>query len=73
MTWRDLAECRGMGPALFYPAQGEPMDNAKAVCAECPVRAECLEDALANCEQWGVWGGLSERQRDRMRQRRRVT
>ncbi len=61
---RGLVPCRGV-TALMYDPLG--VARAKAVCAGCPVRAECLEFALANDERWGVWGGTSERQRRAMR------
>lgn len=68
--WRPLAACRGMGPGLFVVGRGEPCVQAKAVCAECPVREPCLEEAIANGERFGVWGGLSERERRRLRDAR---
>lgn len=63
---RDLAACRG-ATGFMYPSDARGVPAAKAVCAGCPVRAECLEFALANDERWGVWGGTSERQRRAMR------
>jgi WhiB family transcriptional regulator, redox-sensing transcriptional regulator len=65
--WLDRAVCRGIDPDLFFPQRGEPTDPAKAVCAGCPVAAECLEYALVNGERFGVWGGLSERERRAIR------
>ena len=69
------ASCRGMDPDLFFPSSSGEVKAAKAVCAACPVRAECLEYALANAERLGVWGGTSERERGRLRrsQRAKVT
>jgi WhiB family redox-sensing transcriptional regulator len=52
---------------MFYPARGEDQEPAVAVCRACPVRADCLEYALAGVEMFGVWGGTSERARRRMR------
>lgn len=63
--------CRGADPDLFFPAQGESLDPAKQICAECVVRDECLEYALEQRERFGVWGGTSERERRRLRRRRR--
>jgi WhiB family transcriptional regulator, redox-sensing transcriptional regulator len=68
-SWREAAACLGMDPAVFHP---EPHDrdavaSAKAVCAACPVRAVCLEIALAERERYGVWGGLDEGERRRIR------
>ncbi len=71
--WRTDAACAGMGPALFFP-DGEKTDiaaedvrRAKAVCADCPVRAACLEFALATHQDYGVWGGTSETGRYQLR------
>lgn len=70
--WSDSASCAGIGPGLFYPERGEPNSEATAVCARCPVSAECLEYALANHEKYGVWGGTSEAGRRRLRKERRA-
>jgi WhiB family redox-sensing transcriptional regulator len=64
-SWRDLAACSGMDPALFYPERGEEVATAKAVCAVCPVQAECLAAGLY--EKFGIWGGTSERERRKLR------
>jgi WhiB family transcriptional regulator, redox-sensing transcriptional regulator len=64
--------CRGADPDLFFPDRGESLEPAKAVCAECVVRDECLEFALAAGERFGVWGGTSERERRRIRRQRRT-
>ena len=58
--WRNLAACRGLNPALFFAERGDTLTvrNARAVCATCPVAAECLEFAIANDETVGMWGGL---------------
>ncbi len=69
-AWRDQAACRGVDPALFYPEVGEPGTEAKAVCAKCPVRSECLAFALDNREGDGIWGGVSSKKRMNMRRGR---
>lgn len=61
--WVQHGLCRGMDTAIFFPTRGEPLDEARAVCAQCPVRAECLDYALTTFQKHGVWGGLSERER----------
>ena len=61
--WRDLALCAEVDPELFFPDKGESSRPAKRMCAGCEVRAECLQDALDHGERFGVWGGLSERER----------
>lgn len=65
--WQQQAACGGMDPGLFFPERGESVEAAKAVCALCPVRQECLDFALVSRETHGIWGGLSERERRRLR------
>ncbi len=72
MAWRHQAACRGVDPVVFYPAEDEPAEAAKAICSRCPVRRPCLERALSTREREGVWGGCDERDRRRiLRQPRR--
>ncbi len=71
-AWHKHGACRGSDPNLFFPERGESVKEAKAVCARCPVRPECLEYALANQEKFGIWGGLSERERRQLRRQRRL-
>lgn len=74
LKWWDLGACRGLDASVFYPDDDEGADVAKAVCAECSVRAVCLDYALSEREKAGVWGGATERDRRRMiRQRRRAS
>lgn len=61
--WRDLALCAQTDPDSFFPGKGESPRPAKRVCAACEVRTECLQYALDRGERFGVWGGLSERER----------
>jgi len=70
--WKLLAACRGAGAAIFYPDSSGPGNTsmAKRVCADCPVRDECLADAIAHRDPHGVWGGLDEKERRRPRRRR---
>lgn len=70
--WRDNAKCRGLPSYLFYPSD-EPggVEAAKEFCQSCPVKSQCKEEALREKEQYGVWGGLSERERRRIAKRRR--
>jgi len=71
-TWRQRAACRGVDADVFYPLSDEMAEEAKAICADCPVREACLEHALMTRERDGVWGGLTERERRRiLRQRRK--
>ena len=70
--WTQEAECRGMDPQVFFPTDGVGVQAAAAICRACPARQPCLEYALVNRIQHGVFGGLSERARERLlRERRR--
>ena len=72
MSWRSRGACRGLDPGVFYPASEEEAEEAKAICAVCSVRQQCLEFALANREHEGIWGGAGEKERRRIiRQRRK--
>jgi WhiB family transcriptional regulator, redox-sensing transcriptional regulator len=68
--WRESALCLEVGPELFFPDKGESPRAARRVCSSCGVRAECLAYALDHDEQYGVWGGMSERQRRRIAEAR---
>ena len=69
--WRLDALCAETDPEAFFPEKGGSTREAKRVCTGCAVRAECLEFALTNDERFGIWGGLSERERRRLRLQRR--
>ena len=69
-SWQDQANCLGVDPDLFFPERGASTREAKEVCRGCVVREECLEYALSNGEKFGIWGGLSERERRRVRRQR---
>jgi WhiB family redox-sensing transcriptional regulator len=67
--WPSQAACRGAEPdELFVP--GAAQNRAKAVCMGCPVRTECLADALDNRTEFGIWGGMTERERRALLRRR---
>jgi WhiB family redox-sensing transcriptional regulator len=68
--WQEEANCLGVDPDLFFPERGASTREAKAVCRGCEVRVDCLEYALAHGEKFGIWGGLSERERRRVRRQR---
>jgi len=70
-AWAEAAACKGLDPTIFYPATDEEAGEAKSVCGECPVRATCLEHAIERREHNGVWGGATERERQRIIRRRR--
>jgi WhiB family redox-sensing transcriptional regulator len=69
-SWQRQANCMGVDPDLFFPERGASTREAKEVCRGCVVREDCLEFALVNSEKFGIWGGLSERERRRIRRRR---
>jgi WhiB family transcriptional regulator, redox-sensing transcriptional regulator len=69
-SWQHKANCMGVDPELFFPERGASTREAKEVCRGCVVRSECLEYALANGEKFGIWGGLSERERRKVRRSR---
>lgn len=71
--WMLESRCRDMDPELFFPSDGVGVEIAQKICAQCPVANQCLEYALANHIDHGVWGGASERMRRRiLRQRRQA-
>ncbi|MDZ7674285.1 MAG: WhiB family transcriptional regulator [Acidimicrobiales bacterium] len=69
-AWQEYSNCLGVDPDLFFPERGASTKEAKAVCKGCVVREECLEYALQNGEKFGIWGGMSERERRRIRRAR---
>jgi WhiB family transcriptional regulator, redox-sensing transcriptional regulator len=68
--WKRQANCMGVDPDLFFPERGSSTREAKEVCRGCVVRDDCLEFAIANGEKFGIWGGMSERERRRVRRAR---
>ena len=71
--WMADAACIGKPQAWFFPGRGEAISTAKNVCAGCPVLDTCREYALAKGEHHGIWGGMSERERRRVRSMRAKT
>lgn len=69
LAWQSDALCAQTDPEAFFPEKGGSTRDAKKICASCEVRAQCLEYALANDERFGIWGGLSERERRKLRKR----
>ena len=72
-AWQLVGNCVGVDPDLFFPERGASTKEAKAVCHGCSVREDCLEYALSVGERFGIWGGLSERERKRIRRQRMLT
>ena len=67
--WQEQAVCAQVDPEIFFPDKGGSPRQAKQICAECPVRLQCLEFALEHNERHGVFGGLTERERQSIRKR----
>jgi WhiB family redox-sensing transcriptional regulator len=68
-SWQDEALCAEVDPEMFFPEKGGSTKKAKEVCAACTVRIECLQFAMDRDERFGIYGGLSERERRRLRWR----
>lgn len=74
-VWRSHAACAGKVGVSFYPpmrpekrsAKAAREERAKAVCASCPVRETCLDEAVGHGERFGIWGGLTDTERNRLR------
>ncbi|WP_267242049.1 WhiB family transcriptional regulator [Streptomyces sp. PR69] len=67
LSWPETALCAQVGPEFFFPAPGSSTREAKRLCGACEGRVACLEYALAHDERFGVWGGLSEKERHRLK------
>jgi WhiB family transcriptional regulator, redox-sensing transcriptional regulator len=65
--WQERALCAQTDPEAFFPEKGGSTREAKRICQGCEVRDACLEYALAHDERFGIWGGLSERERRRLK------
>ncbi len=70
--WMAEGNCRNEPPSTFFPTDGVGVEIARRICATCPVMSYCLEYALRNRIDHGVWGGASERERRRIARRRRL-
>ena len=65
--WQEQARCAEIGTDLWFPELGDPGRAAKAICAECPVAAQCLQYAIDNGISDGIWGGVAGRRLAEMR------
>ena len=70
LIWQDRALCAQTDPEAFFPEKGGSTREAKRVCLTCDVREECLTYALDHDERFGIWGGLSERERRKYKKRK---
>jgi WhiB family redox-sensing transcriptional regulator len=69
LSWQDQALCAQTDPEAFFPEKGGSTREAKRICVGCEVKQECLEYALMQDERFGIWGGLSERERRRLKRK----
>jgi WhiB family redox-sensing transcriptional regulator len=69
LAWQADSLCAQTDPEAFFPEKGGSTRDAKKICTSCEVRSQCLEYALHNDERFGIWGGLSERERRKLRKR----
>ena len=69
LAWQADALCAQTDPEAFFPEKGGSTRDAKRICTTCDVRDQCLEYALQNDERFGIWGGLSERERRKLKKR----
>ena len=67
--WQDQALCAQTDPEAFFPEKGGSTREAKRICKACAVRDDCLEYALEHDERFGIWGGLSERERRKLKKK----
>lgn len=67
LDWQGSALCAQTDPELFFPEKGGSVREAKRTCLACPVRVECLDYALSNGDTFGIWGGLTDRERRKLR------
>ena len=67
--WQERSLCSQTDPEAFFPEKGGSTREAKRICSRCEVKDECLEYALMHDERFGIWGGLSERERRKLKRR----
>lgn len=72
LEWMVEGNCRDAPPKTFFPSDGVGVEIARRICATCDVKLACLEYALRNRIDHGVWGGASERERRRIARQRRL-
>lgn len=65
-NWQERAACRGIEPEIFFPISDDEAGPAKAICGACESRTQCLLFSFQNRERYGVWGGVTEKERIEM-------
>lgn len=71
--WTKRALCAEVDPEIFFPQAGDKTAYVKKICKACSVRVECLKYSLQNNERFGVWGGLTERDRRKVRPNKKAS
>jgi WhiB family redox-sensing transcriptional regulator len=71
MSWEESARCGQYDPEIFFDPTARAERRAKSICAQCPVRLDCLESALSVRAEFGVWGGLNGQERRSLLRRAR--
>lgn len=69
LAWQSDALCAQIGPEVFFPKKGGKSLDPKKVCYDCEVRVQCLDYALEKDERFGIWGGLSAKDRQKVQKR----
>jgi len=69
LSWADFGSCTNADPDLFFPQPGADTSYARSICRGCSVRVQCLDYALQSGQKHGIWGGMTESQRRRLRRR----
>ena len=73
LVWSRFGRCDTADPELFFPQVGADNSLAKSICQACPVRRQCLDHALETKQKYGIWGGMTEAQRRRLRRDSRAS
>lgn len=71
--WYELAACRGANVNWFYPDTGESAAPGLAFCAVCPVWRQCRSEALSRDERYGIWAGMTPKQRRRLKNQKGIS
>jgi len=72
LVWWDSANCLGADADMFFSERGDATAKAKKICGACLVQVECLDFAVETVQRWGIWGGMTERERRPIRRARAI-
>lgn len=73
IAWFNDADCRDIGPSVFFPHREDNEHIARAICKVCPVKEACLDFAIEHKIEFGIWGGVGIRERKRIARQRRAS